>query len=128
MAVNESIVSSERVRQHSLLHFGLVAKPSESLDVARVLGLRVNKQDGRFCWSRDNDLSISVPINTKRDLFSLCGKLVGHFPVASWLRPTCGFFKRMVKNLGWKDEIDGRTNALVRELNVSGERRRSRAR
>lgn len=115
VAVNESIVSSERVRQH-LLRFGLVAKPSESLDGARVLGLRVNQHDGRFCWSRDNDLSMSAPIRTKRDLFSLCGKLVGHFPVASWLRPACGFLKRLVKHLGWKDEIDGRTNALVREL------------
>lgn len=117
VAVDESIVSSEAVREH-LLRYGLVAKPSEPLDGARVLGLRVIQSEGKFHWKRDNKMNLSVAIQTKRDLFSLCGKLVGHFPVASWLRPACGFLKRLVKGLGWQDEMDGRIKALVDELMV----------
>ena len=35
---------------------------------------------------------------TKWQVFSLCGKLVGHYPVAEWLRVACSFVKRRCEN------------------------------
>ena len=38
---------------------------------------------------------------TKRGLFLWCGKLVGHYPVAGWLRLQCSFLKRMGCGGSW---------------------------
>ena len=38
---------------------------------------------------------------TKRQVFSLCGKLVGHYPVAGWLRVACSFVKRSCDSNAW---------------------------
>ena len=38
---------------------------------------------------------------TKRQVFSLCGKLVGHYPVAGWLRVACSFVKRNRSSNAW---------------------------
>lgn len=112
--VNESIVSSERVQEH-LSQYGLVAKPTEKIDGGRVLGLRVERKDNTLCWKRDNTIGLE-PIQTKRDVFALCGRLVGHFPVGGWLRPACGVLKRMVNDLSWDEQIDDRMKNCIDEL------------
>ena len=40
--------------------------------------------------------------------FSICGKLIGHFPVCGWLRTTTGMSKRWVNTVtkGWDDPIN----------------------
>ena len=41
---------------------------------------------------------------TRRELFSLCGKLIGHYPVAVWLRVACSYMKRHCAGTTWDDE------------------------
>ena len=46
-------------------------------------------------------------ILTYHVIFSVCGKLTGHFPVCGWLLVATAFVKRRVNALtiGWDDEI-----------------------
>ena len=111
--VNESILSADAVRAH-LLKYGLKCKPPERLaDGARVLGLKVWGEQGEaeevdhLLWSRGNELpDVPKPL-TRRSVFSFCGKLTGHLPVCSWVRPAVSYLKRIANSLseGWDDEI-----------------------
>ena len=80
IVVDENVVQASRVEAH-LHRFGLETKPPVSIIDARVLGLKVFEKDGRLWWKRDNELEISTSDLTKRDLFAICSKLTGHFPV-----------------------------------------------
>ena len=84
--VNEDVAPAEVVKSH-LARYGLIGKDPEPLEDARVLGLRVYKgEDGSSRWKRDGQEPLIGDKMTKRELFSWCGKLVGHYPVAGWLR------------------------------------------
>ena len=113
--VNENIVSSAAVINH-LKTFGLESKPAVPIEEARVLGLRVHNSNGVLKWKRDNSVEPLPTPATKRDVFSFCGKLLGHFPLASWLRPMCGFLKRCVAEGSWNDLIDDNAARLADDL------------
>ena len=53
---------------------------------------------------------------TKRGLFSWCGKLVGHYPVAGWLRLQCSFLKRMGCSGSWDAPVGKTVSNLASEL------------
>ena len=42
---------------------------------------------------------------TRRGLFSICGKLVGHYPVAGWLSVSCSYVKRRAERGRWDDYV-----------------------
>ena len=42
---------------------------------------------------------------SRRQLFSICGQLLGHYPVSNWLRVACGFIKRHSCGEKWDDDI-----------------------
>ena len=94
--VQESVVSAAKVREH-LLRYGFESKEPMDLDGGKVLGIALSKTpSGDFDMSRGTPLSSLPDVDenlTKRGLFSLCGKLTGHYPVAGWLRPHCSFFE-----------------------------------
>ena len=102
--------------QKLLKKFGLEAKPLESLIGGRVLGLRVVDKNGEVRWKRDNQLEGVKSCMTKREVFSLCGKVVGHFPVAAWLRPACSFIKRSTNGITWNKEASPKTLLMLSEL------------
>ncbi|XP_067933083.1 uncharacterized protein [Watersipora subatra] len=103
--VNKSVVPVEVVRSH-LLKFGLVTKEPVDLREARVLGLHVTISKKGICtWQRDSAVPTVESIRTKRDLFSVCGKLIGHYPVAGWLRVACSYMKRCAADGKWDDAI-----------------------
>ena len=98
--VNESVVSVDKVKQH-LTEYGLESKDPEPLDGARVLGLRVSQRNGDAVWQRDNVLpEVSADNCTRRELFSICGRLVGHYPHVGWLRVACAFLKCEAGSIG----------------------------
>ena len=103
--VDEDKVSVDSVRSH-LKMYGLVTKEPERICDARVLGLRVrlNKSD-QFLWGRDNDIGNIDDVVTKRELFSVCGRLTGHYPLGGWLRVACSFMKRQASDCDWDEEI-----------------------
>ncbi|XP_043204508.1 uncharacterized protein LOC122371842 [Amphibalanus amphitrite] len=116
--VNESVVPAEHVEAH-LKQYGLDCKPERLSNGARVLGLRVQKEGSDLVWTRDNDIgSVQQPL-TKRALFSLCGRLVGHLPVCGWLRPATSFVKRVANatTATWDTEVkDSRVLQMVKEI------------
>ena len=116
--VNGSVVQVEKVRQ-LLLQYGLVTKDPEPLSDTRVLGIRVREAgDGKFVWCRDGELPVLPEVMTKRELFSVCGKLVGHYPIAGWLRTACSFIKRTANDVTWDEKIPEYSKELIREVVV----------
>ena len=106
--IDNSVVSTDRVREH-LLKFGLRCKPAERVtDGARVLGLWVCGDDDKLVWKRCNEIPDLPDKLTRRSVFSLCGKLLSHSPVNGWLRPAVAFLKRRVNSISssWDKEVD----------------------
>ena len=99
------------MKEH-LLKYGLVTKPCENLGAAKVLGLKTYEKKGVVRWERTELKNEIEPPNlnlmTKRQVFSLCGKLVGHYPVAGWLRVASSFVKRGCQGDAW-DSLAGPT-------------------
>ena len=117
--VDTDLVSVNRVVEH-LRKYGLVAKPPETLDGARVLGLLLcDDGQGRMTWMRSKSLPLlsdNQPL-TRRELFSICGCLVGHYPVAGWLRLACSFIKRHSEGQRWEDQVGSQvTKWLIQVL------------
>ena len=99
--VNTSSLDVKVVLGH-LSVYGLTCKEPEQLDGGTILGLKLRIDNSNQLWfGRGKDLPV-VPENlSKRELHSICGKLVGHYPIAGWLRTTCSMVKRMVSDSGW---------------------------
>lgn len=118
--VNEDIVSAEVVVSH-LRRFGLSCKPPERLrDGARVLGVRVDQDGCVLAWKRENDFGEIPSKLTRRSVFSLCGKLIGHLPVCGWLRVASAYVKRRANAVtdGWDDPVkdDGSVRRMLAEM------------
>ena len=104
--VNEDVVSSSRVRSQ-LAKFGLICKDPERLeDGTRVLGLNIRQERGTLKWQRGTAVPEVPDVFTRRAVFSLCGKLVGHLPVCGWTHAATGTIKRRASAVtkGWDDE------------------------
>ena len=104
--VNESVCSAAQVKTH-LERFGLTCKNPEQLSSgARVLGVHVWEERGKLRWRRDGERSKVPNVLTRRAVFSVCGRLTGHFPVCGWLRVAAAFVKRRANAVttGWDDE------------------------
>ena len=102
--IDLNVVSAQVVKKH-LLKFGLITKPSENLNSAKVLGLQTYEKKGVVHW-RQTELKKEInPSNlnsmTKRQVFSLCRKLVGHYPVARCLQIACSFVKKSCESNAW---------------------------
>jgi hypothetical protein len=85
-------------------------KPPENLNGSRVLGLKVKKTaNENWEWTRDNQIRWEEQkVPTKREVFSVCGQLIGHLPVAGWLRPACSFIKRSAGDGPWDEPVNTR--------------------
>ncbi|KAG1686772.1 DNA primase large subunit [Nymphon striatum] len=121
IVVRESVLSAQELREH-LARYGLESKAPEGLDGGRVLGISLRKgSGGHLEMSRGMALSEIVMGQsrlTKRGLFSLCGRLVGHYPVAGWLRPCCSFLKRLGCGGSWDEPVESSVGELANELLV----------
>ena len=103
--VMDDVVPAEEVATH-LQSYGLVCKPPETLDGGCVLGLELSGTvDGALQFRRGNTVPLldEDVLLTKRELFSICGKLVGHYPICGWLRVACSYLKRMCVGRLWQD-------------------------
>ena len=61
-------------------------KPERLWDGAKVLGLRVGGSKEELRWRRGGDVSGVLFNVTRLSVFSVCRKLVGHYPMYGWLR------------------------------------------
>ena len=108
--VSVNKVPSARVADH-LMEYGLETKVAEPLEGGAALGLKLEAGDnGALLFTRGNEVPCSIThMVTKRELFSICGKLVGHYPVAGWLRVACSFMKRHAEGERWEDAVGEQT-------------------
>ena len=114
--VDESLVKVAKVREH-LQKYGLMTKDPVPLADARVLGLRVvEDESGQLMWRRDGGLPALAQTATKRELFSFFGKLIGHYPVAGWLRTACSYVKRQANVVSWDEEIPDNVRTLAEDM------------
>ena len=114
--VDTEATQTEKVINH-LRDYGLETKPAEKLDEAAVLGLKVRMSDqGVLKFGRANVIPEIGNKITRRELFSICGKLVGHYPVASWLRIACSYIKRQAEGSRWEDDVGPLTTQYVQEV------------
>jgi len=71
---------------------------------------------GKFVWKRDNNvIELCEPI-TKRKVFSWSGQMIGHYPVAEWLRPACSFLKRSCGTGAWDEEVPETAKHILKEI------------
>lgn len=116
--VDETIVSSEKVKTH-LKSYGLQSKPVEDISNARVLGLQLYESQNGLRWRRGNNISEKIENNnelTRREYFSICGKLVGHYPVCGWLRLACSYVKRLCQGETWGDKVGNIAMSYLYEI------------
>lgn len=117
--VNEDVTTAENVKS-MLSTYGLICKEAETIKSTRILGLRTFVQDDEVKWKRDDANFVKEAIRqenlTKKDIFSICGKLIGHFPICNWLRPYCAYIKRMTNDNDWKDVVDCRVGLKLLEV------------
>ena len=107
-----------------LEQFGLQAKAAEQLSgttEVRALGLRVDRQ---LAWRRDSELP-AKPSNGMMccALHSWVSELVGHFPVAGWLRVLCSYLQHCTatKGIAWNSVI---SEGIQAKANNVAERQR----
>ena len=118
--VNEDVVSVDKVIKH-LAKWGLESKQAQPLESSKVLGLQLQREvDGELTWHRGKPLPEAVMGSerkiTRRELFSICGQLIGHYPVVGWIRVGCGFIKRQSSGTTWDDDIGERAKVLLHDL------------
>ena len=84
-----------------------------------MLGLQVWGEDNSLYWRRGNKISDMPCVVTQRNLFSLCGKFVGHLLVGGWLCVAVVFIKWRAFDItaGWDDKIDDTPlNTMIKEV------------
>ena len=116
--VREEIATAEEVVEH-LRRFGLETKEPETLAGNIILGLQLNTDRGGAVVFRRGKAIPEIKANevmTRRQLFSVCGKLTGHYPVAGWLRVACSFLKRVSEGQLWDDFVGLKAQSMLREL------------
>ena len=113
--LDEHLVTAKRLTEH-LKRFGLLTKPPEQLDGGAALGLRLRQVGGELIFSRGNQLPSVTGALTRRELFSVCGKLTGHYPIANWLRVACSYIKRKSSGSTWEDDIGEEAMAMLRDV------------
>ena len=91
--VDVTKISTKEVVKH-LTGFGLTAKSPESLNRGVALGLKLMNKTGKLMFRRDEIPVIEGEIRSRQELFSICSKLLGYYPVAGWLRLACSYVKR----------------------------------
>lgn len=105
--IDENVVSVTYVKKH-LEKWGLVCKEPEKIGFdkdVRVLGLKIHSD---FTWHRDGILLKKEAKNlSKREMHSIIGELIGHFPVCGWLRVACSYLQRIIatEHSDWDDQV-----------------------
>ena len=104
--VKKSVCSAAQVKTHLEL-FGLTCKDPEQLSSGtRVLGVYVWEEHCKLRRRRNGERPKVPDVLMRRTVFSVCGRLIGHFPVCGWLHVAATFVKRRANAIttGWDDE------------------------
>ena len=112
-------ISTKEVVEH-LKGFRQTAKSPESLDGGAALGLKLMNKTRKLMFRRGNEIPEIEGEISRRELFSVCGKLLGHYPVARWLRLACSYVK---SGVDWEDRVYCKTLKVIQEILVDVEKK-----
>lgn len=104
ISVNEDVVPTTRIREH-LPRFGLECNDPQQLeDSPRVLGLTVGME---LRWKRRSIIPEVPDIVTWWTVFSLRGRILGHFPLCEWFCVACGIINKRASldTKSWDDYV-----------------------
>lgn len=114
--VDETVVTAAEVVEH-LATFGLATKQPQQLEGGAALGLRLERdRTGELVFQRGNEIPEVKENWSRRELFSACGKLVGHYPIAGWLRVACSYVKRRAEGARWGDKVGKETVSMMQDV------------
>ena len=101
--VNESVASATYVKEYLSCFWSNSKYPKRQKEETKILSLEVWEMNNTAIEARKQCSDIFDAI-TRRNVFFLCGKLDGYFPVCGWLGVAAGFIKRRVNlaRLGWR--------------------------
>lgn len=74
--IDNSRANPQELYRH-LAKYGLGAKLPQSIEISKVLGMQLNKNNGSILWKRIPIDFDPYAIKTKRQLFLECGQLTG---------------------------------------------------
>lgn len=67
-------------------------------------------------FRRGNEIpELGSEIN-RREQFSVCGKLLGNYPIAGWLQTAGSFIKRRAEGVRWSGNVGEKTSAMMQEV------------
>lgn len=52
---------------------------------------------------------------TRKEAFPICGRLIGHYSIAGWMRVACNFLKRQENGRNWK-KVDKKVKTVLGEI------------
>lgn len=114
--VDEAVVTTTAVVEH-LKKFGLATKSPEPLEGGAALGLKLKRdRSGELIFQRGNEIPEVGEELSRRELFSVCGRLVGHYPIAGWLRVACSYVKRRAEGVRWDDKVGQETMEMIKDV------------
>ena len=114
--VYETAVTVAEVVEH-LEKFGFTTKWPEALEGGAALGLKLEKdRTGELVFQRGNEIPEVREVLSRRELISVCGRLLSHYPIAGWLRVVCSYIKRKATGMRWKDKVGQETVKMMQEI------------
>ena len=115
LMVDVTKISTKEVVEH-LKGFGLTAESPELLDRGAALGLKLMNKTEKLMFRRGNEIPEIEGEISRQELFSICGKLLGHYSVAGWLRLAYSYVKRRASGVDWEDRVDCKTLKVIQGI------------
>ncbi len=81
------------------------------------MGLQISERGDKLWWSRGNEIpELKDEELSRREFFSLCGKLTGHYPIGGWLRIACSYAKRGCGGERWDDKVGENAMKMMKHI------------
>ena len=94
------------------------SKPTETFRDGAALVLKIcTDVKGKLFFKRGSEIPEKAKEQmNRRKFFSLCGKLIGHYPVAGWRRVACSYVKRLASGTSRDHYIGDDAHKVVQEV------------
>lgn len=113
LLLDETMVSVSEVVEH-LSKFGLATKHPELMEGGAVLGLKLERDRvWELVFQGDNEIPEVRKGMSRRELFCVCGRLIGHHPIEGRPMLACSYLKRRAERVRWEDKVSKETVMMM---------------